>query len=85
MHDRSAEDRFRRHLLFKNKDFGRTHFDDRLVTEPGVFGVQGVTTWAGTDPDLDQFSGFSIGANEHGLQCCDSTCEPSKGTPTTTS
>ena len=62
----------RDYLLFKNKDFGRTHFDDRLVTEPSVFGVQGVTTWAGTDPDLDQFSGFSIGANEHGLLCCDS-------------
>jgi hypothetical protein len=60
------------YLLFKNKDFGRTHFDDRLVTEPSVFGVQGVTTWAGTDPDLDRFSGFSIGANEHGLLCCDS-------------
>ena len=60
------------YLLFKNKDFGRTHFDDRLVTEPNVFGVQGGTTWAGTDPDLDQFSGFSIGANEHGLLCCDS-------------
>ena len=60
------------YLLFKNKDFGRTHFDDRLVTEPAVFGVRGVSTWAGTDPDLDEFSGFSIGANEHGLLCCDS-------------
>ena len=60
------------YLLFKNKDFGRTHFDDRLVTEPDVFGVRGVSTWAGTDPDLDEFSGFSIGANEHGLLCCDS-------------
>ena len=60
------------YLLFKNKDFGRTHFDDRLVTEPDVFGVRGVSTWAGTDPSLDQFSGFSIGANGHGLLCCDS-------------
>ena len=60
------------YLLFKNKDFGRAHFDDRLITEPDVFGVRGVTTWAGTDPDLDQFSGFSIGANQHGLLCCDS-------------
>ena len=60
------------YLLFKNKDFGRTHFDDRLVTEPDVFGVRGVITWAGTDPDLDEFSGFSIGANQHGLLCCDS-------------
>ncbi len=67
------------YLLFKNKDFGRTHFDDRLVTEPEVFGVRGVTTWAGTDPDLDQFSGFSIGANEHGLLCCDSNVRALEG------
>ena len=60
------------YLLFKNKDFGRTHFDDRLVTEPEVFGVRGISTWAGTDADLDEFSGFSIGANAHGLLCCDS-------------
>ena len=66
---RIAEDDY---LLFKNKDFGRTHFDDRLVTDPDVFGVRGVSTWAGTDPDLDEFSGFSIGANAHGLLCCDS-------------
>ena len=67
------------YLLFKNKDFGRTHFDDRLVTEPSVFGVQGVTTWAGTDPDADQFSGFSIGANQHGLLCCDSNVRTLEG------
>ena len=60
------------YLLFKNKDFGRTRFDDQLVTEPDVFGVRGVVTWAGTNPDLDEFSGFSIGANAHGLLCCDS-------------
>lgn len=60
------------YLLFKNKDFGRSHFDDLLVTEQDVFGVRGVLTWAGTDPDLDEFSGFSIGANVHGLLCCDS-------------
>ena len=67
------------YLLFKNKDFGRTHFDDRLVTEPSVFGVRGVTTWAGTDPDADQFSGFSIGANAHGLLCCDSNVRTLEG------
>ena len=67
------------YLLFKNKDFGRTHFDDRLVTEPDVFGVRGVTTWAGTDPDADQFSGFSIGANAHGLLCCDSNVRTLEG------
>ncbi len=67
------------YLLFKNKDFGRSHFDDRLVTEPDVFGVSGVSTWAGTDPDLDEFSGFSIGANEHGLLCCDSNVRTIEG------
>ena len=69
----------RDYLLFKNKDFGRSHFDDRLVTEAGVFGVRGVSTWAGTDPDLDEFSGFSIGANEHGLLCCDSNVRTLEG------
>jgi len=60
------------YLLFKNKDFGRSHFDDRLVVERDVFGVEGITTWASDDPDGDEFSGFSIGANRHGLLCCDS-------------
>lgn len=60
------------YLLFKNKDFGRSHFDDRLVVERDVFGVEGITTWASDDPDVDDFSGFSIGANRHGLLCCDS-------------
>lgn len=60
------------YVLFKNKDFGRTHFDDRIVVEREVFGVEGITTWAGSDPEADRFSGFSIGANAHGLLCCDS-------------
>ena len=59
-------------ILFKNKDFGRPHFDDRIVLEPEVFGVEGITTWAGTDPELDRFSGFSIGANAAGVLACDS-------------
>ena len=60
------------YLLFKNKDFGRAGFDDLLVIEEDVFGIAGVETWAGTDPDLDRFSGFSLGANRFGLLCCDS-------------
>lgn len=60
------------YLLFKNKDFGRASFEDLLVIEEDVFGIAGVETWAGTDPDLDRFSGFSLGANRHGLLCCDS-------------
>lgn len=55
------------YVLFKNKDFGRAHFDDRLVCSADVFGVEGVSTWAGTDPMQDEFSGFSLGANRHGL------------------
>ena len=73
------------YLLFKNKDFGRTHFDDRLVTEPSVFGVQGVTTWAGTDPDLDQFSGSRSVPTSTGCCAATPTCAPLTGTPTTTS
>jgi hypothetical protein len=60
------------YLLFKNKDFGRPSFEDLLVVEKDVFGIAGVETWAGADPDLDRFSGFSLGANHHGLLCCDS-------------
>lgn len=60
------------YILFKNKDFGRSHFDDRIVVEPEVFGVEGITTWAESDPARDRFSGFSIGANASGLLCCDS-------------
>lgn len=60
------------YLLFKNKDFGRHHLDDRIRLDAEVFGVMGMTTWAGDDPAADQCSGFSIGANRHGLLCCDS-------------
>jgi hypothetical protein len=66
-------------VLFKNKDFGRLHFDDRIVVERDVFGVAGITTWAGTDPDLDQFSGFSIGANSSGMLVCDSNVQTLPG------
>ena len=59
------------YALFKNKDFGRPSFDDRIVLESSVFGVAGLVTWAGDDTSLDEFSGFSIGANAHGLLCCD--------------
>lgn len=67
------------YLLFKNKDFVRHHFDDRLVIEDEVFGAEGVTTWAGTDPGADVFSGFSIGANADGLLCCDSNVRTLSG------
>ena len=59
------------YALFKNKDFGRPVFEDQIVLEPSVFGVSGLATWAGDDASVDEFSGFSIGANAHGLLCCD--------------
>ena len=60
------------YLLFKNKDFRRCRFDDVLVIESEVFGVAGISTWAGSNPDEDEFSGFSIGANDSGVLACDS-------------
>lgn len=59
------------YILFKNKDFVRPHFDDRLVVEHEVFGAMGTTSWADTDNNSDHFSGFSLGANASGLLCCD--------------
>jgi len=60
------------YALFKNKDFGREHLDDRVWLDDQLFGVLGMTTWAGDDPLLDEYSGFSIAANASGLLCCDS-------------
>jgi len=60
------------YALFKNKDFGRTHLDDRVWLDRALFGVLGMTTWAGDDPAKDEYSGFSVGANEAGLLVCDS-------------
>jgi hypothetical protein len=56
------------YTLFKNKDFNRSHFDDRTTIEPDVFGVAGLATWAASGDD-DVFSGFSISANAAGVLC----------------
>jgi len=58
-------------VLFKNRDFKRKHFDDHPHLTETIFGVRGVETWDGSDPDKDRLSGFSIGFNAH-LACCDS-------------
>jgi hypothetical protein len=60
----------REFILFKNRDFTRTHFDDAISLNDGAFGVRGLETWDG-DGTSDRFSGFSIGFNAH-LACCDS-------------
>ena len=60
------------YVLFKNKDFGRARLDDRVWLDADVFGVLGMTTWDGDDPSADAYSGFSVGANRHGLLVADS-------------
>jgi len=59
-------------LLFKNKDFRKKNFDDRLVIRNGVFAVEGTESWGDRSVDVDVFSGFSIAVNSSGLACCDS-------------
>lgn len=61
----------REFVLFKNRDFTRTHFDDRLNISDHAFGVLGLETWDGDDRNLDRYSGYSIGFNSN-LACCDS-------------
>ncbi len=39
-----------RTALFKDKDFGRTHLDDRLWLDRDVFGILGMTTWSVARP-----------------------------------
>jgi len=65
-------------LLFKNRDFRRAHFDDKLSLTDHAFGVLGLETWDGDNPDQDRFSGFSIGFNAH-LACCDSNVRTIEG------
>ena len=69
------------YLLFKNKDFGRENFVDEIFLSEDVLGIQGVSTWANSNSSQDRFSGLSIGANRHGLFCCDANVreEPAKG------
>lgn len=61
----------REFILFKNRDFRRKHFDDRLSLTDTAFGVLGLETHDSLDTSHDRFSGFSIGCNAN-LACCDS-------------
>lgn len=65
-------------VLFKNRDFKRAHFDDRLSLTETAFGVMGLETWDGDDPASDRFSGFSVGFNA-ALACCDSNVQTIDG------
>jgi hypothetical protein len=58
-------------ILFKNRDFTRQAFNDRIHLTDSAFGVLGLETWDGDGQSQDVFTGFSIGFNQH-LACCDS-------------
>ena len=68
----------REFILFKNRDFKRKQFDDRVALSEDAFGALGLETWDGADPDADRFSGFSIGFNRQ-LVCCDSNVQTVPG------
>ncbi len=59
------------YLLFKNKDFARSRFSDRVVLDVDLFGPQGLETYAADGTVESVFSGLSVGANRHGLFACD--------------
>jgi hypothetical protein len=59
------------YVLFKNKDFTRTVFQDNLLIEPNIFGMMGTASWSEGSQVEDTFSGLSIGLNSSLLVCAD--------------
>ena len=59
------------YVLFKNKDFTRSVFQDNLLIEPNIFGIRGTISWAEKSQVHDTFSGLSIGLNNSLLLCAD--------------
>ncbi len=57
-------------VLFKNKDFSRPTFTDRVELSHDWFGPLGLETFDDASPDGEVWSGLSIGANRHGLLAC---------------
>ncbi|MCZ4282171.1 hypothetical protein O4H49_15385 [Kiloniella laminariae] len=59
------------YLLFKNKDFSRSHYDDKILHTQHLWGAAGLETFS-EDPGVkDVHSGLSIGANHFGLLVTD--------------
>jgi hypothetical protein len=67
------------YLVFKNKDFPRPSFEDRIIVDDDVFGIAGVSTWRDPEPGEDHFSGMSVGANAAGLLCADANVQGATG------
>lgn len=58
-------------VVFKNKDFKRTNFEDDLLLERDIFGIRGIRTWGASSSEDDVFSGLSLGTNSRSLFCAD--------------
>jgi hypothetical protein len=69
------------YLLYKNKDFGQVGLEEKITSTPQLFGIAGVETFDRLDTNEINYSGLSVGANEHGLICCDAhvSFEPKNG------
>lgn len=55
------------YLLFKNKDFARPKYNDRIVSNRDFFGPRGLETFNDASGKADVHSGLSCGTNRHGL------------------
>ncbi|WP_419905925.1 hypothetical protein [Kiloniella sp.] len=60
------------HFLFKNKDFSRPEYTDRIKRTDHLWGAEGLETFSADPNEEDIYSGLSIGANKHGLFVADS-------------
>ena len=58
-------------LLFKNKDFARPDYADRVLSNRDWCGPLGLETFAESGDAPAVYSGLSLGANRHGLLVCD--------------
>ncbi len=60
------------YFLFKNKDFSRLEYVDRIKKTDLLWGAEGLETFS-ADPSVeDVYSGLSVGANRYGLLAADS-------------
>jgi len=59
------------YVLFKNKEFGKTLFEDRVVLKDSHLGIEGVWSWDREETNNEDFSGYSFGFNSKGLLCTD--------------
>ncbi|MFD2206896.1 carcinine hydrolase/isopenicillin-N N-acyltransferase family protein [Kiloniella antarctica] len=60
------------YFLFKNKDFSRPDYTDRIKSTDKIWGAEGLETFSADTNVEDIYSGLSIGANKHGLLVADS-------------